>query len=213
MTGPGRLFLWRTVNYHASITGIAGGVLNNLATNMPKQLIKQITPNRDAIRKHKRLQIFGKLLHDANLWHINRRSSAGAFAIGLFMAFVPLPFQMVLAAGAAILFRVNLPLSVALVWITNPLTIPPLFFFAYLVGTWMIGVPPSAGSFDFSLEWFRSGGLDGVWAPFLLGCLICGVTAAIIGYSVIRGLWRLHAIRQWKRRSHQRLDKDKITSQ
>ena len=178
--------------------------MNNLATNMPKQLIKQITPDRDAIRKHRHLQIFGNLLHDANLWHINRRSSAGAFAIGLFMAFVPLPFQMVLAASAAIVFRVNLPLSVVLVWITNPLTIPPIFFFAYLVGTWVIGVPPSAGNFDFSLEWFKNGGLDGVWAPFLLGCLICGIAASVLGYSAIRGLWRLHAIRQWKQRSLQR---------
>ncbi|MEN8178372.1 MAG: DUF2062 domain-containing protein [Pseudomonadota bacterium] len=180
---------------------------------MPKHFIKRITPNREDIRKQKHLRIFGELLHDANLWHINRRSSAGAFAIGLFMAFVPVPFQMVLAAGAAIVFRVNLPLSVVLVWITNPLTIPPMFFFAYTVGTWFLGVPPSAGNFDFSLDWFRNGGLDGIWAPFLLGCLICGATFSVIGYSAIRGLWRLHAIRQWERRRQQRIARRKFTHQ
>lgn len=178
---------------------------------MPKQLIKRITPSREAIHKHKHLQIFGKFLHDANLWHINRRSSAGAFGVGLFIAFVPVPFQMVLAAGAAILLRVNLPLSVALVWITNPLTVTPMCLFAYLVGNWALGIPPSANSFDFTLEWFRNGGLDGLWAPFLLGCLICGITCSVIGYSAIRGLWRLHAIRQWKRRSEQRPTRRKIT--
>lgn len=180
---------------------------------MPKQLIKQITPDREAIRRHKHLQIFGRLLHDDNLWHINRRSSAGAFGVGLFMAFVPIPFQMILAAGAAIIFRVNLPLSVALVWITNPLTIPPLCFFAYLVGTWVLGVPPSAENFDFSLAWFENGGLNGIWAPFLFGCLVCGTISSIIAYATIRGLWRLHAIRQWNRRRTQRQARRKLNPQ
>ena len=167
---------------------------------MPKHFIKRITPNRELIRNHKHLQIFGSLLHDPNLWHINRRSSAGAFAVGLFMAFVPVPFQMVFAAGGAILFRVNLPLSVALVWLTNPVTMPPVFFFAYLVGTWTLGTPPSTEEFHFSLEWLQHGGLGGVWLPFVTGCLICGVVCSIAGYLTIRGLWRLHAVRQWERR-------------
>ena len=169
---------------------------------MPKKLIKRITPNREVIRNHKYLQIFGALLHDPNLWHINRRSSAGAFAVGLFIAFVPVPLQMVLAAGAAILCRVNLPLSVALVWITNPITIPPMFFFAYLVGTWVIGVPADAESLHFNLEWLQQGGLNGLWAPFLLGCFICGFISALIGYFAVRGVWRLLAVRQWERRRH-----------
>ena len=169
-------------------------------TPMPKHLIRRITPNQETLRKHRHLQIFGKRLHDPNLWHINRRSSAGAFAVGLFMAFVPVPFQMVLAAGAAILLRVNLPLSVVLVWITNPLTIPPMFFFAYLVGTWVIGAPPNAEHFSFTLEWLKNGGLDGIWVPFLFGCLLCGMTSGVLGYAIIRALWRLHAVRQWEKR-------------
>ncbi|KRT55934.1 hypothetical protein Ga0074115_12743 [endosymbiont of Ridgeia piscesae] len=156
------------------------------------------------IRNHRHLQCFGRLLHDANLWHLNRRSAAGAFAVGLFMAFVPVPFQMILAAGAAILFRVNLPLSVALVWVTNPITIPPIFFFAYLVGTWVIGAPPEMESFELSMEWIENGGLNGVWEPFLLGCLICGTVSALVSYFGIRGLWRLHIINHMKRRRQQR---------
>ncbi|MBL3526951.1 MAG: DUF2062 domain-containing protein [gamma proteobacterium endosymbiont of Lamellibrachia anaximandri] len=168
---------------------------------MPKHLIKRITPDHDTIRNHKHLRMFGTLLHDANLWHLNRRSAAGAFAVGLFMAFVPAPFQMLLAAGAAIICRVNLPLSVALVWITNPLTIPPIFFLAYLVGTTVLGSPQDTQAFEFSVEWLQNG-LDGVWAPFLLGCLICGSFFSLVGYFTIRGLWRWHVINQWRRRSH-----------
>ena len=173
---------------------------------MPKHFIRRITPNHETIRKHRHLQIFGKRLHDPNLWHINRRSTAGAFAVGLFMAFVPIPFQMVLAAGVAILFRVNLPLSVVLVWVTNPVTIPPIFLFAYLVGTWVLGTPASANHFDFTLAWFRNGGLEGIWPPLLLGCLICGVVSSLIGYFVIRGLWRLYAVRQWEKRRQRRVN-------
>ncbi|MEJ2467045.1 MAG: DUF2062 domain-containing protein [Candidatus Thiodiazotropha sp.] len=160
---------------------------------MPKRLIKRLLPHHDKVRKHKHLQVFGKLLHDANLWHLNRHSASGGFAVGLFMAFVPLPFQMVMAAAAAIIFRVNLPISVALVWITNPLTIPPIFFFAYLVGTWVVGAPPQAEPFHFTLEWIEHGGLNEIWLPLLLGSFICGTVASVTGYLLILWIWRWRA--------------------
>ena len=99
---------------------------------MAKKTIQRFLPDPNKIRHHKSLKIFGRLLQDANLWHLNRRSARGAFAVGLFFAFIPVPFQMVLAAAGAILFRVNLPISVALVWLTNPLTMPPIFYGAAL---------------------------------------------------------------------------------
>ncbi|MFW6343056.1 MAG: DUF2062 domain-containing protein, partial [Halothiobacillaceae bacterium] len=80
------------------------------------------------------MRVFGSRLQDGNLWHLNRRSVSGGVAVGLFSAFVPIPFQMVLAAGLAILLRVNLPLSVVLVWITNPITIVPLLWVANRIG-------------------------------------------------------------------------------
>ena len=57
------------------------------------------------------LSIFGSILHDANLWHLNRRSASGAFGIGLFFAFWPFPFQMILVVMMAIPLRVNIPLG------------------------------------------------------------------------------------------------------
>ena len=111
---------------------------------MPKKLIKRYMPDHNTIKNNKYLQIFGDLLHNPNLWHLNRRSVAKAFAVGLFFAFVPVPFQMVLAAGFAIIVHANLPLSVALVWITNPLSIPAIFYACYVVGTWLMdaGINP-----------------------------------------------------------------------
>jgi uncharacterized protein (DUF2062 family) len=166
---------------------------------MAKHLIKRFTPNHEAIRNHRHLRVFGRLLHDPNLWHMNRRSAAGAFAVGLFMAFMPVPFQMVLAAGAAIIVRVNLPLSVALVWLSNPLTMGPIFYFAYLVGTAFLGQPPPPAAFD-PADGALLSDLNGIWSPFLLGCLVCGAVSALLGYLVIRGLWRWHVIKNLRRR-------------
>ena len=166
---------------------------------MPKRLIKRYTPNHETIRNHKHLQVFGQLLHDPNLWHMNRRSVAGAFAVGLFWAFIPIPFQMIAAAATAIPTRVNMPISVALVWITNPITMPPMFYFTYLVGTWILGEPAMAGNFEPTMEWF-SHSMANIWQPLYLGSLVCALIAALISYLAIRGLWRMHIISNWKNR-------------
>ncbi len=171
---------------------------------MPKHLIKRITPDHDRIRNHKHLKVFGTLLHDPNLWHLNRRSAAGAFGVGLFMAFVPLPSQMLLAAAAAVVLRVNLPISVALVWISNPITIPPMFYFAYKVGAFALGHEAQALAFELSIEWLMSS-LNDVLAPLLLGCLICSTLLSAIGYFGIHAFWRLHVIKHLKKRKERRL--------
>ena len=122
---------------------------------------------------------------------------AGAFAVGLFFAWVPIPSQMVFAAAAAILFRTNLALSIALVWITNPVTIPPMFYFAYLVGTWVIGTPPQEFEFQLTFEWLTSE-LTSSWKAFLTGCFILASSSSIIGYFTVSQLW-IYAVK--KRRS------------
>ncbi len=156
-------------------------------------------PDHDLVRNHRHLRMFGRRLHDPNLWHLNRRSVSGAFGAGLFIAFVPVPFQMVLAAGASILFRINLPLSVALVWITNPITMPAIFYFAYLVGNWTLGTPPQASEFQVSMQWLEQS-LDGVWLPLLLGSFICGTVCGTAAYITMRLFWRWSIIKQWKDR-------------
>ena len=160
-------------------------------------------PDHDTIRNHKHLKIFGTLLHSPNLFHLNRRSVAGAFANGLFNAFVPVPFQMVLAAAGAIIFKVNLPLSIALVWITNPLTMPPIFYGSYKVGTWLMGTETGDFDFELSYEWLMNG-LSAIWQPFLLGCFVCGAIASMTGYMIMRVYWRLHVVKAWRKRKLKR---------
>lgn len=170
---------------------------------MPKKFLKRLMPDHRVIREHKHLRIFGTLLHDPNLFHLNRRSASGAVANGLFWAFMPMPFQMLPAALFAILFRVNLPLSIALVWITNPLTMPPLFYFCYKIGSWLLGVPPHPTNSEFSIKWLQAE-LAAIWQPFLLGCFVVGLSGSLLGYATVRGLWRLHLVRHWRHKKRER---------
>jgi len=173
---------------------------------MPKNFIKRHMPDHKKIREHKHLKFLGALLHDPNILHLNRRSVAGAFSVGLFFAFVPVPFQMVLAAIGAIVARVNLPISVALVWITNPLTMPPIFYFAYKLGTWILNTPLQNIEFQLSMDWLMQE-LGIIWQPFLLGCFVCGVGFAILSNILIRLIWRIHVGRSWTKRREQRAHK------
>ena len=165
---------------------------------MPKKLLKKLFPNQELIKQHKSLQFLGSALHDPNLWHLNRRSVSGAFAVGLFMAFMPIPLQMVAAAVVAIIVRVNLPISVMLVWLTNPVTMGPVFYFAYKLGQFILQAPPIAFDGDLGVHWFEHN-IEVIWQPMLLGSLIMGSFFALLGYIGMRIFWRLHVISRWKR--------------
>jgi uncharacterized protein len=166
---------------------------------MPKKLIKKYLPDPETFKSHKNLQFLGDRLHDPNLWHLNRRSVSLAFAVGLFVAWIPTPGQMAIAAIAAFYLRANLPISVALVWITNPITMPPMFYFAYRVGLGMMGRPAPAKEQDFSVDNVLSG-LGDIWEPFLLGCLIIGIIFSAAGYFGIKSFWRYHVTKRWGER-------------
>lgn len=170
---------------------------------MPRNLIKKYLPHPDNIKDNRFLRIFGPVIHEAQLWHLTRHSVSKAFFVGLFCAFWPIPFQMVVAAGLAITVRANLPLSVALVWITNPVTMPFLFGLAYFVGVFALGTEASSFEFELSWQWLEIN-LASIWQPFLLGCVICGIVAGVLGYISIDTFWKIHTRQAWKNRSIKR---------
>jgi uncharacterized protein (DUF2062 family) len=56
-------------------------------------------------------------------------------AIGMVIAFTPtIGFQMMLGAAIATLVRASRPAAMIPAWITNPVTIPPIFAFTYWLG-------------------------------------------------------------------------------
>lgn len=166
---------------------------------MFKAFIKRTLPDDKFFKRHKRLRWFGRLLQDANLWHLNRHCVAKAFGIGLFCAFMPMPFQMAMACAAAIILSANLPLSVALVWVSNPITIAPIFYGSYKVGSWLLASPKWQIQ-EYTLNALYSS-LNDLWLPMMCGTLILGLVFGIAGYCVSQFCWRVAVIRKWRRRS------------
>lgn len=146
-------------------------------------------PHPSRITNNSLIKKLGPRLQDPGIWHINRRSVSGAIALGLFCAFIPVPFQMFLAAVGAILFRVNILIAVPTVWVSNPVTIPPLFYFCYQVGLWILGTAGRKFNFELTFDWLANE-LSLIWQPFLLGCLVVGSASALLGFFSIRILWR-----------------------
>lgn len=168
---------------------------------MPRKFIKRFIPNANEFHKRNSFcGFFGDHLHQAGLWHLNRRSVSKAVAIGFFCMWLPIPFQMVVAALFAVLFIANLPISVLLVFITNPITIPPMFFLAYQIGAALLGIPSEPLTFEFSADWLKETLLKS-WAPLLLGSILLATVSSILGYILVRILWRLHIIQRWKDRN------------
>ena len=171
---------------------------------MPRKALKRIlgrlhSPEGD----HKLRRFFGEFWHNPDLWHLNRYSVAWGVSVGLFFAFAPVPFQMPLAAAAAIVIGCNLPISLSMVWVTNPLTMPAVFYAAYKTGAWILGQAPREWTFELSTQWFLTE-LGAVWQPFLLGCFVLGLVCASIGHMAVRIIWRIHVSSSWRERRRRR---------
>jgi uncharacterized protein (DUF2062 family) len=97
-----------------------------------------------------------------------------------------------------------MPIAVSLVWLTNPITMPPVFFCTYMTGAWLMNVPPRSMPDELTWEWI-SGQLSTLWQPFLLGSVVLGLVMAVLGYCLTMGYWRWWVARQWKKRKQRRL--------
>ena len=178
------------------------------AAPMPRKFFRKYLPSHESVRDNKHIARFGGLLHHPNLWHLNRHSVAGGVAVGMFSGLVPGPLQMVTAALIAIPLRVNLPVALATTLYTNPLTIGPLYFLAYLIGRLIIGGEGRAISPPPELQWSQLGdsmeafvrwGMS-MGTPLAVGLAALALGLAAIGYACVQIGWRAYVIRAWRRR-------------
>ena len=128
-----------------------------------------------------------------------------AFAIGLFWAMVPIPFQTVPAAASALWWRANLPLAVGLTFISNPITFAPLMYGAYRLGRWGLHQLPPPPGFEPSWDWLRTN-LAEAWLPLYAGSLTVAIVSAGIAYWGVRVFWRWNVGRHWRHRRARRLN-------
>ena len=166
---------------------------------MLKDRLLKLLPKPEKLRENRTLKPVAHLLQRKELWQINRRSVSSAVFVGLFCAFIPVPSQMLLAAIISISIRANLPLSVALVWITNPITMAPMFYFSYQLGAWLLGSEASALKGNFTLTWLFEN-LAAISGPLLLGSVLCGWMLGTTGYIAARIIWRSKVMEKWRQR-------------
>jgi uncharacterized protein (DUF2062 family) len=165
---------------------------------MPKKLFEKMMPAREHLANNRSIKLLGSWIFNENLWHLNRNSSSAAVFIGIFVAFLPIPGQMFVAAFLALMFSANLPLAIALVWITNPITIVPIFYGTYELGSFLLGQKATL-QFSPSIESFIAN-ISAIWKPLILGCLTCGFFFGSLGYSLTRISWRIMVVRKWQKR-------------
>lgn len=170
--------------------------------------IRKFLPDHETLLANRWLAPFGNTLLHPRLWHLNRRSAAGAVAAGLFCGLIPGPLQMLGAAVCAVVFRVNLPLAMLTTLYTNPFTIVPLYIVAFAIGQWVLPgegerfvAPPEPGAAGL-IAWARAlvEWMIGLGTPLALGLVLLAVGLAGAGYVLVRVAWRLYLMRAWQRR-------------
>ncbi len=164
--------------------------------------LKRITPDRHTLEKLWCLKPFTDLVIDRGCWTFNRHSVTRGFALGLFIAFIPptpLPVHIVTCVILGVLFRLNLPVLVATVFVSNPLTWVPQVAGSIWVGAKLMGLDlmPFLHELSHRNMWAH---VNRLLAPLLLGALVLGAVAAAAGFVVAQLVWRARVVYHLRRR-------------
>ncbi|WP_151710446.1 DUF2062 domain-containing protein [Acinetobacter brisouii] len=180
---------------------------------MVKQLLQSWLPSPERVSSMKMMKLFGK--HTANplLWYVNRKSICKAIFIGTFFGLLPIPFHSIFIILAVLLLEINLPVSLALAWLSNPFTLVPILYIGFWIGTkifqvHMIDQAMLMGVMHQIVNWienFGHGHIDFSLAKILMtGLIVEALVTAIVLYIATQLLWRWSVLRSWNRRKNQR---------
>lgn len=153
------------------------------------------------------LRPFAKHLSSPRIWRFNRRGVARGAALGLFAGFAIPVAQTPFAALFAVAARANLPVAALATFVTNPLTVPFIYYLAYLSGRTVLDVKadglaalgPEAGLVERVLSWTVT-----LAGPTYLGLLLFATGTAILGYFAVHLGWRIWVGQRWQRRKRLR---------
>ncbi|MDP2326094.1 MAG: DUF2062 domain-containing protein [Gammaproteobacteria bacterium] len=172
---------------------------------MPRKFLRRLSApyrgnQRDAAWY---LRPFQVLLAHPVYFSINRRSITGGLAVGVFIGILPFVGHTPVAALAALLLRVNLPVAVLSVWVGNPLTYGPIFYGEYLLGSFLLDLPPTALKLDLPLGELITR-LTAAWRPLWIGAITSALLASGTVYLLGNAAWRLMTRGRLKRRAARR---------
>ena len=158
-----------------------------------KKTLKKYSPKPENID----LGRLNKYLTNPEIWKWNKKTISRAFAIGLFCAFLPIPAHTLLVAIFSVVFSANILLSILVVWVNNPFTMVPFYYFTYKLGASIMGIqmdPKFEFTFSYLMDNFGNATIA-LW----IGGIITSIVSAIIGYYVIITIYKYKAFKRAKR--------------
>lgn len=166
---------------------------------MIRELFKNMKPSDRIDRVLKRYNVREDLLG------INRKSVSRALMIGLFFSLIPMPLQTLAVVASLLLIRFNILIALTMVWLTNPVTMPFVYYIEYLTGNMLLmeGEPVEV---ELSLAWFQEN-FRTIIIPLYLGALFYAVIVALSVYYLAQFCW----IRSVKRQKRSRIALRDIT--
>lgn len=131
----------------------------------------------------------------------NRKMTSRGVLIGIFIAFIPMPMQMAAVLLFMPLLRFNVPIALAMCWLSNPLTMPPMYYMEYLTGAYILG--SEVAPVEMTLEWFTEN-IDDIFIPLYLGTAIYSIFGSLLAYWGVNHFWRKSVHTAKKKHRHHR---------
>ena len=118
---------------------------------------------------------------------INRKSVSKAALVGIFWGFIPMPMQMAAVMLTTPFIRFNVPIAISAVWLSNPFTMPPMYYMEYLTGNFILG-KEGIDNVELTMDWF-SENWDNIVVPLYTGTAFYSIVVSSLVYFLINRLW------------------------
>ncbi|MET0364119.1 MAG: DUF2062 domain-containing protein [Sphingobium sp.] len=179
------------------------------------RLYRDNVPSRESLEQNRFIRPVAHRVLAPALWRFTRRSVPRGVALGLLVGiFLLIPgLQMAGAALLALPVRANVPIAVAMTFLSNPATTPFLVGLSLYIGNTMLGRSADVSRFTALIE---SHADWRVWLDWLLsetapalimGLFVVSVVSAAVGYLIASFFWRARIGARWKARAHERAER------
>ena len=118
---------------------------------------------------------------------VNRRMITRGVAVGLFWGFIPMPMQMLAVMATTPFLRFNVPIAISMVWLSNPFTMPPMYYMEYLTGNFLLG-REGIDDIELTVEWF-SANIGDIFVPLYVGTAFYSIVVTGFIYVLLNRLW------------------------
>ncbi|PHS40632.1 MAG: flagellar biosynthesis protein FlhF [Sulfurovum sp.] len=136
---------------------------------------------------------------------VNRRMVTRGVAVGLFWGLIPMPMQMLAVMATTPFLRFNVPIAISMVWLSNPFTMPPMYYLEYLTGNLILG-KEGIEDIELTVEWF-SANIGDIFIPLYVGTAFYSVIVTGAIYFLLNWLWIRSVHSEKKERKDERAKK------